>query len=450
MATITALAERRENRAVAARPLIVKETLDSEAEQRKLLGEYVKSQMEEGPDKDYGIIPGTKKRSLLKPGAEKLCSLFRCTPRFEVDKETEDWSKPFFYYRFRCYVESNDTGAVVAEGFGSANSMEDKWRWRQANRKCPACGKEAIIKGKAEYGGGWLCFKKKDGCGAKWPDGAPEIESQEAGRIENPDVASQTNTILKIAKKRALVDAAIALARCSDLFTQDIEDVGAPPADTSEPPAQQPPKQQEKPAQPSGSGAHPASIMKELNAGIPELAKLRGATPAAIAAKLLEHVNDHFQVKRKSAADCTTEELEFAANSIQLSLAKAREQAQARADQKTTEPQPAPERQPGEDPPDGGDGETDTHETGNPVGQTPPVDAARRILADQTIAVLHQCGTDWNTAIEESPKIIGRQLPRGAHAAECSHEELLCIRSWAKKRKAGMDAVKRHQPAGAA
>jgi hypothetical protein len=33
------------------------------------------------------------------------------------------------------------------------------------------------------------------------------------------------NTILKMAKKRALVDGAIALARCSDIFTQDIEDI---------------------------------------------------------------------------------------------------------------------------------------------------------------------------------------------------------------------------------
>jgi hypothetical protein len=36
---------------------------------------------------------------------------------------------------------------------------------------CPVCGKDAVIKGKAEYGGGWLCFGKKGGCGAKWPEG---------------------------------------------------------------------------------------------------------------------------------------------------------------------------------------------------------------------------------------------------------------------------------------
>ncbi len=34
---------------------------------------------------------------------------------------------------------------------------------------CPTCGKsESVIKSKAEYGGGWCCYKKKNGCGAKW------------------------------------------------------------------------------------------------------------------------------------------------------------------------------------------------------------------------------------------------------------------------------------------
>lgn len=42
-----------------------------------------------------------------------------------------------------------------------------------AEKKCPACGStSAIIKGKAEYGGGWVCFKKKGGCGAKLADDA--------------------------------------------------------------------------------------------------------------------------------------------------------------------------------------------------------------------------------------------------------------------------------------
>lgn len=33
---------------------------------------------------------------------------------------------------------------------------------------CPDCGASAIIKGKAEFGGGYLCWKKEGGCGAKF------------------------------------------------------------------------------------------------------------------------------------------------------------------------------------------------------------------------------------------------------------------------------------------
>jgi hypothetical protein len=40
---------------------------------------------------------------------------------------------------------------------------------RRTGAACPECGVVgAIIKGKEQYGGGWLCYAKKGGCGAKW------------------------------------------------------------------------------------------------------------------------------------------------------------------------------------------------------------------------------------------------------------------------------------------
>lgn len=40
-----------------------------------------------------------------------------------------------------------------------------------ATKACPECGKSnAVIKGKEEYGGGWVCFKKKGGCGYSWQE----------------------------------------------------------------------------------------------------------------------------------------------------------------------------------------------------------------------------------------------------------------------------------------
>ena len=56
---------------------------------------------------------------------------------------------------------------------------------------CPLCGKDAIIQGKPEYGGGWLCYKQKGGCGAKFTfDPALEQESHEpAGAPATPPPA---------------------------------------------------------------------------------------------------------------------------------------------------------------------------------------------------------------------------------------------------------------------
>jgi hypothetical protein len=204
------------------RAMIMAQSLKEDTEQRILVRQYVEKHMTK--DVDFGVIPGTNKPTLLKPGAEKLTDLFRCTPSFEILNRIEDWDKGLFHYEFRVRITSRDAGTVLAEGFGSANSREGRYRWRNAGRKCPHCGKETIIKGKEDFGGGWLCFGKKGGCGAKWKDGDPVIEQQTQGKVENDDIYTLVNTILKMAKKRALVDGAIALARCSDIFTQDIED----------------------------------------------------------------------------------------------------------------------------------------------------------------------------------------------------------------------------------
>lgn len=210
------------------RAMIVADALTQEGEQRKLLGEYVAKHMQE--DTDYGIIPGTKNRTLLKPGAEKLTTLFRCVPRFVVEEKIENWDTGLFFYRFACHIETLDGGNVVAEGVGSCNSYEGRYRWRTADRACPQCGAAAIMRSKypprdnPNLAPGWYCFAKKGGCGAQFAADDESITNQTTGRVQNPDLADCANTVLKMAKKRAHVDAAIALARCSDIFTQDVED----------------------------------------------------------------------------------------------------------------------------------------------------------------------------------------------------------------------------------
>jgi hypothetical protein len=201
-------------------------TTQEAAERHKRLKEFVHTQMVEG--RDYGKNPGSDKPTLLKPGAEKLLTLFGLSAALEVLEKITDWTgaehggEPFFFWDYRCSV-SRDSRFVAACD-GSCNSWEQKYRYRKAAKKCPICNSEAIIPGKEEYGGGWLCWKKKGGCGAKFSEGDQRIDSQPTGRVRNPDVFDQVNTVEKMAIKRALVGATMIAVNASEFFTQDLED----------------------------------------------------------------------------------------------------------------------------------------------------------------------------------------------------------------------------------
>ena len=202
-------------------------SIESAVERYNAVTEFVSRVLRK--DVDYGVIPGTEKRTLLKPGAEKLTTFFGLSTRFELLERIEDWTgehhggEPFFYYLYRCRLLRGDV--AIAEGDASCNSREAKYRWREAQRACPGCGQAAIIKGREEYGGGWVCFKKKGGCGARYADGDEAIESQQTGRVPNPDIADQVNTMQKIGQKRALVAAVLIAVNASEFFTQDVEDM---------------------------------------------------------------------------------------------------------------------------------------------------------------------------------------------------------------------------------
>ena len=119
------------------------------------------------PAQDYGIVPGTSKPTLLKPGAEKLCMLMGLRSEFEIIDSTRDFEKGFFQYQVRCKLLRGDV--IITEGLGSCNTKESK-------------------------------YKKQD-------------------------AFSVENTVMKMAKKRSLVDAALMVGSLSNIFTQDIEDV---------------------------------------------------------------------------------------------------------------------------------------------------------------------------------------------------------------------------------
>lgn len=196
-------------------------------------------------DVDYGVIPGTgTKPTLLKPGAEKLGVLFQLDVQLSNQKT---WDGEHLTVESCATVFHAPTGTRLGYGEGMCTTRERKYGKRKQERACPACGAHAVIKGKEQYGGGWLCWKKKDGCGATFRDGDDVIEAQPVGEVENPDLPDTWNTVVKMAEKRARIDAVLAVTGASALFTQDVEDF-QPNEPASTP----------KPAAPSRGGRHQA------------------------------------------------------------------------------------------------------------------------------------------------------------------------------------------------
>ncbi|WP_311396565.1 hypothetical protein [Lancefieldella parvula] len=136
----------------------------------------------------YDTIKGCgDKPVLLQPGAEKIALMFRFVPKYEVTKE--DLGNNHREYDVTCNL-LNEEGTTVGIGIGLCSTMEKKYRYR------------------------------KD-----WNSG---------GRIENEDIADLWNTVLKMAKKRAFVDAVRSTTAASDIFVQDIEEAPMQPQPTHE------------------------------------------------------------------------------------------------------------------------------------------------------------------------------------------------------------------------
>jgi hypothetical protein len=165
--------------------------------------EFVQAVMVDGID--YGKIPGTEKPTLLKPGAEKLCEIYGFAPHVEVTNRVEDWTNGFFQYECKCTLVSKRTGTVVAEGIGSCNSREKRYsdRWVFGSDIPAGVDKEQLQK---------RTFTGKNG------------KEYVKYLWKNEDIYTLVNTIQKMAKKRAMIDATLSATRSSGMFTQDVED----------------------------------------------------------------------------------------------------------------------------------------------------------------------------------------------------------------------------------
>lgn len=154
--------------------------------------------MEEGID--YGKIPGTDKPSIFKPGAEKLAVTFHLGIGDPIVTDLGDG----YERRYRVSVPViAPTGVVLAVGVGECSTEEDKYAWRRPNHQ-------------KEY------------------DAAPadrrRIKYQRNGeewQQVRTHPADASNTILKMAHKRAYIHGIVMATGAGSIFGQDLEDLEA-------------------------------------------------------------------------------------------------------------------------------------------------------------------------------------------------------------------------------
>lgn len=123
-------------------------------------------------DADFGVIPNTKKPSLFKAGAEKIATAYGLCQRYSIEDRDKncDGKNNFFYFLVKCELVKIIDGKeyTIVSSFGSGNTNE-----------------------------------RRNGTASAW-DGA--------------------NSAVKMAQKRALVGAVLALCSGSGMFDQDMED----------------------------------------------------------------------------------------------------------------------------------------------------------------------------------------------------------------------------------
>lgn len=172
----------------------------------QLVQQIYRSIMHDGTH--YGKIPGCgDKPTLLKAGSEQLLMTFKLAVRPEVlDLSTPDCAR----YRVTVHITHAPTGNYLGSGLGECSSDELKYKWRAA-----------------------VCKEEWDAAPVErrrlvYKNGARGAYTVQQVRQEIADVA---NTVLKMAKKRAQIDATLTVTAASDIFTQDIEDTPIPVED---------------------------------------------------------------------------------------------------------------------------------------------------------------------------------------------------------------------------
>jgi hypothetical protein len=142
---------------------------------------------------------------------------------------------------------------------------------------------------------GWYCYSKIGGCGEEFAADNHLIVGQETGRIINPDIADQVNTLQKMAQKRALIAATLIGVNASEYFTQDLDDLplydGPDVVDVTPRIVQAQPPAKAPTTRPTAPEPPPADTVEAEWAAIPNATTERAqatGTPPAAARKLAE------------------------------------------------------------------------------------------------------------------------------------------------------------------
>jgi hypothetical protein len=197
-------------------------------------------------DVHYGVISGTDKPTLYKPGSEILLTTFRLS----VDPEIEDLSTPDeIRYRVKARGIHMATGGIVGVGVGEASTHEEKYKWRFASEL--EWHNTPEDRRRIKYGWKWGQAKGE------------KVDTQTKQVRTNP--SDLANTVLKMAKKRAQIDLCLTALAASDVFEQDLEDLSPdivqtrvnPKAQSKEPQKRKTEQQQSKP-----TGDNPATAQQ--------------------------------------------------------------------------------------------------------------------------------------------------------------------------------------------
>lgn len=202
--TSRALAVRREAVAGLIRPIAKPaEVLAAQNDTRELIQQTLQE------DRDYGTIPGTKKPTLYKPGAERVNAAFGCAAQYRIIEKEVD------HDRVNRYTKRD-------------------WEWHPSIRGKKVYGAEVVAESQGLYRYVLLCQLVHRESGVVIGEGVGSCSTMESKYIDRP--RDLENTVLKMAKKRAYVDATLTTFGLSEQFTQDVEDMehGHDEGDTKE------------------------------------------------------------------------------------------------------------------------------------------------------------------------------------------------------------------------